>query len=159
MPVKITDFAGESTGFLVKKDLVKSPNLKKLFSSINQHLYGKLKYTDTDTRTRSKQIINLLLCKLVDETNKNKEDKIEFCIRKGESRSDLIKRIQKFFDNFVRKKYSEYFDEIMLLNMRMVASGPVSEVFTAENLRKTYGGKLALLDQVGHSMTLGGEDR
>ena len=111
MPVKITDFAGESTGFLVKKDLVKSPNLKKLFSSINQHLYGKLKYTDTDTRTRSKQIINLLLCKLVDETNKNKEDKIEFCIRKGESRSDLIKRIQKFFDNFVRKKYSEYFDE------------------------------------------------
>ena len=25
-----------------------------------------------------------------------------------------------------------------------------------ENLRKTYGGKLALLDQVGHRMTLGG---
>ena len=51
---------------------------------------------------------------------------------------------------------SEYFDEVILLNMRMIASGEVSKVFTDENLRKTYGGKLALLDQVGHRMTLGG---
>ena len=51
----------------------------------------------------------------------------------------------------------EYFDEVMLLNMRLVATGPVREVFTPENLRKTYGGKLALLDRVGHQMTLSGE--
>ena len=38
--------------------------------------------------------------------------------------------------------------------MRLIATGPTSEVFTRENLRKTYGGKLALLDQVGHKMTL-----
>ena len=50
---------------------------------------------------------------------------------------------------------TEYFDHVMLLNMRLVATGPTSEVFTHENLRKTYGGKLALLDQVGHKMTLG----
>jgi manganese/zinc/iron transport system ATP- binding protein len=48
----------------------------------------------------------------------------------------------------------EYFDEVVLLNMRLVAAGPVKDVFTRENLRKTYGGKLALLDQVGHLMTL-----
>ena len=48
----------------------------------------------------------------------------------------------------------EYFDEVLLLNMRLVATGPVAEVFTPENLRATYGGKLALLDQVGHRMTL-----
>ncbi len=47
-----------------------------------------------------------------------------------------------------------YFDEVVLLNMRLVASGPMETVFTAENLRKTYGGKLALLDHVGHQMTL-----
>lgn len=46
----------------------------------------------------------------------------------------------------------EYFDEVLLLNMRLIAAGPTRAVFTAENLRKTYGGKLALLDQVGHSM-------
>ncbi|MDA1013276.1 MAG: ABC transporter ATP-binding protein [Planctomycetota bacterium] len=48
---------------------------------------------------------------------------------------------------------TEYFDHVFLLNMRLVATGPVREVFTPENLRKTYGGKLALLDQVGHKMS------
>ncbi len=48
----------------------------------------------------------------------------------------------------------EYFDHVLLLNMRLVATGPIPEVFTPENLRATYGGKLALLDQVGHRMTL-----
>lgn len=48
----------------------------------------------------------------------------------------------------------EYFDNVLLLNMRLVVTGPVSEVFTPENVRKTYGGKLALLDQIGHRMTL-----
>ena len=48
----------------------------------------------------------------------------------------------------------EYFDHVLLLNMRMVATGPIPDVFTPENLRATYGGKLALLDQVGHRMTL-----
>jgi manganese/zinc/iron transport system ATP- binding protein len=46
----------------------------------------------------------------------------------------------------------EYFDEVVLLNMRIVAAGPVDAVFTAENLKRTYGGKLALLDQVGQRM-------
>ncbi len=30
--------------------------------------------------------------------------------------------------------------------MRLVASGPTDEVFTPENLRKTYGGRLDILD-------------
>ncbi len=50
----------------------------------------------------------------------------------------------------------DYFDQVLLLNMRLVAAGPTAEVFTPENLRKTYGGKLALLDQVGQRMKLGG---
>ena len=50
----------------------------------------------------------------------------------------------------------EYFDEVVLLNMRIVASGPTDIVFTAENLRATYGGKLALLDQVGDRMKQSG---
>jgi manganese/zinc/iron transport system ATP- binding protein len=48
----------------------------------------------------------------------------------------------------------EYFDDVVLLNMRLVACGPTKEIFTRENLRKTYGGKLALLDEVGHRMRL-----
>lgn len=47
---------------------------------------------------------------------------------------------------------AEYFDEVLLLNMRLVAAGPTKTAFTTENLRRTYGGKLALLDQVGARM-------
>jgi manganese/zinc/iron transport system ATP- binding protein len=34
---------------------------------------------------------------------------------------------------------TEYFDWVTLLNVRLIASGPVAEVFTPENLRRTYG--------------------
>ncbi|HWC32710.1 MAG TPA: manganese ABC transporter ATP-binding protein, partial [Actinomycetota bacterium] len=37
----------------------------------------------------------------------------------------------------------EYFDWVTLLNVRRVASGPVGEVFTEENLRLCYGAPLA----------------
>jgi manganese/zinc/iron transport system ATP- binding protein len=46
----------------------------------------------------------------------------------------------------------EYFDEVILLNMRVVAHGPTSEVFTPENLHKTYGGKLTLLSAAADAM-------
>jgi manganese/zinc/iron transport system ATP- binding protein len=42
---------------------------------------------------------------------------------------------------------AEYFDDVILLNMRVVAQGPASEVLTSENLRKTYGARLTLLDE------------
>ena len=41
----------------------------------------------------------------------------------------------------------EYFDRVALLNVRLVATGPVDEVFTAENLQTAYGGKIAFLDR------------
>jgi manganese/zinc/iron transport system ATP- binding protein len=53
----------------------------------------------------------------------------------------------------------EYFDHVMLLNKRLVAAGPTEQVFTPENVRATYGGKLALLDQVGNRMRLAGSKR
>jgi len=50
---------------------------------------------------------------------------------------------------------TDYFDQVILLNMRVVAAGATDQVFTRENIRATYGGKLALLDEVGESMRLG----
>jgi manganese/zinc/iron transport system ATP- binding protein len=46
----------------------------------------------------------------------------------------------------------EYFDHVILLNMRIVAQGPTAEVFTQENLHKTYGGRLTLLEQAAEAM-------
>lgn len=53
----------------------------------------------------------------------------------------------------------EYFSHVLLLNTRVIAAGAVSEVFTEENLRRTYQGRLSLLDQVGHQLTLAGRAR
>jgi manganese/zinc/iron transport system ATP- binding protein len=39
----------------------------------------------------------------------------------------------------------EYFDWVTLLNVRRVASGPVKQVFTEENLRQAYGGRIGFL--------------
>lgn len=47
---------------------------------------------------------------------------------------------------------SRYFDHLVLLNMRVVASGPTPEIFTRENLQKTYGGKLNLLDDIAQAL-------
>ena len=46
----------------------------------------------------------------------------------------------------------DYFDQVMLVNTRIIASGPVKEVFNEANLRRTFGGRLTLLDQVSQSM-------
>jgi manganese/zinc/iron transport system ATP- binding protein len=42
----------------------------------------------------------------------------------------------------------EYFDMLMLLNMRLLAFGPTADVFTAELLQTTYGGRLNILSEV-----------
>jgi manganese/zinc/iron transport system ATP- binding protein len=43
----------------------------------------------------------------------------------------------------------EYFDWTMLLNVRLHAFGPTDEVFTPSLLKKTYGGRLTILEQEG----------
>ena len=49
----------------------------------------------------------------------------------------------------------KYFDWVLLLNMRIVSSGPTDEVFTSENLSKTYGGRLTLLDDAAEAVARG----
>ena len=38
---------------------------------------------------------------------------------------------------------ADYFDHVLLLNVRRIAEGPVATCFTEEALQKTYGGRLA----------------
>jgi len=45
-----------------------------------------------------------------------------------------------------------YFDQVALLNVRLVASGPTRSIFTEENLRRTYGGRLAILDTLSRAV-------
>lgn len=41
----------------------------------------------------------------------------------------------------------DYFDSLLLLNMRLVAFGPTAQVFTPALLQKTYGGRLTMLTE------------
>ena len=43
----------------------------------------------------------------------------------------------------------EYFDWVTLLNVRRIASGPVDEAFSEQNLRLAYGGRVAFLSREG----------
>ena len=45
----------------------------------------------------------------------------------------------------------DYFDRILLLNMRVVAYGNTKDVFTFENLQDAYGGRLSILSEVALS--------
>ena len=46
----------------------------------------------------------------------------------------------------------EYFDSVLMLNLRAVAFGPVATTFTSENLNATYGGRLHLLTEVAERL-------
>jgi manganese/zinc/iron transport system ATP- binding protein len=45
-----------------------------------------------------------------------------------------------------------YFDSLILLNLRLVAFGPTAQVFTNELLQKTYGGRLTILSEVAEAV-------
>ncbi len=45
-----------------------------------------------------------------------------------------------------------YFDWLVFLNVRVIAAGPLETVYTARNLRRAYGGQVALLDERGERL-------
>ena len=47
---------------------------------------------------------------------------------------------------------AEYFDDVVLLNARLVAVGPIADVFSTENLQRTYGGRLTVLTQATEAL-------
>jgi len=49
----------------------------------------------------------------------------------------------------------EYFDWVVMLNLHLVAAGPVASVFTPENLQRTYSGRLTILDRVAEAVRTG----
>jgi manganese/zinc/iron transport system ATP- binding protein len=49
----------------------------------------------------------------------------------------------------------QYFDYVILLNMRLIAAGDVATTFTTENLQTTYGGRLTILDDAAEAVRRG----
>lgn len=42
----------------------------------------------------------------------------------------------------------QYFDQVILLNQRLIAFGDTDKVFTQENIAKAYGGQLSILQKI-----------
>ncbi|MEW6745381.1 MAG: metal ABC transporter ATP-binding protein [Planctomycetota bacterium] len=47
---------------------------------------------------------------------------------------------------------AEYFDDVVLLNMRLIAAGEIATTFTDENLQRTYGGRLTVLARAAEAL-------
>jgi manganese/zinc/iron transport system ATP- binding protein len=45
-----------------------------------------------------------------------------------------------------------WFDRVALIDMRLVAAGPTAEVLTPANLRRTYAGRIELLEELGRAV-------
>jgi manganese/zinc/iron transport system ATP- binding protein len=70
---------------------------------------------------------------------------------------DLLRHLRKLGKTVVCVHHdlvtvSEYFDHVLLFNTRVVAAGPVETTFVEENLKRTYGGRLTLLDEVSEAI-------
>jgi manganese/zinc/iron transport system ATP- binding protein len=66
---------------------------------------------------------------------------------------DVLRELKRRGDTVVAVHHAlqtvpEYFDDVAILNVRKIASGPVREVFTEENLRDAYGGRVPFLQGV-----------
>lgn len=46
-------------------------------------------------------------------------------------------------------KVTDYFDEVILLNKGLIASGPVAQTYTTKNMEKTYGSEITQMLRVG----------
>ncbi len=49
-----------------------------------------------------------------------------------------------------------YFDWIVILNVRVIAQGPVAEAYTPEHLRRAYGGQISLIEGIEAAPAAGG---
>jgi len=49
-----------------------------------------------------------------------------------------------------------WFDGVALVDMRVVAAGPTAAVLTTENLRRTYAGQPAVLEELARAVAAGG---
>jgi manganese/zinc/iron transport system ATP- binding protein len=70
---------------------------------------------------------------------------------------DLLKRLRAEGRTVVAVHHDlqtvrDYFDHVVLLNMRLVAAGPVATTFTERNLQLTYGGRLTSLTNAAETL-------
>ncbi|HEY2009833.1 MAG TPA: N-6 DNA methylase [Rhizomicrobium sp.] len=98
----------EDIGLYKRGDLETSASLKAVFKDIRYHLAGNTVGITHDIRL-AHQIINVLFCKIYDETTKGPEELVEFRAGVGESAKVVLERILGLFAS-VKTRFNDVFD-------------------------------------------------
>ena len=98
----------EDIGLYLRKDLKPTKELKSVLKDLRNYLAGNAKGITKDERL-AEQIINILFCKVFDETRKGPEELMEFRAGVGEDPETVCERILDLFAN-VKRRYSDVFD-------------------------------------------------
>ncbi|MBN2565570.1 MAG: N-6 DNA methylase [Candidatus Eisenbacteria bacterium] len=98
----------EDVGRYLRKDLIISEQLKSVLRDIRNHLAGMTTGTTRDEQL-ARQTINVLFCKVYDETSKGPEELVEFRAGVNEPSTDVKDRVLDLFAR-VKKRYSDVFD-------------------------------------------------
>ncbi len=99
----------EDIGLYLKKDLAATEQLKAVLRDIRNHLAGMLTGITRDEEI-ARQIINILFCKVYDETTKGPDDLVEFRAGVGEPSETVRARVLELFAQ-VKDRYRDVFTE------------------------------------------------
>lgn len=98
----------EDIGLYARKDLRPTNQLKSVLKDIRNHLAGNVLGVTRD-EPLAQQIINLLFCKIYDETTKGPDELVEFRAGVGEIPKDVRHRLLDIFSR-VKTRFDDVFD-------------------------------------------------
>jgi type I restriction enzyme M protein len=100
----------EDIGMYKRKDLQPPSDLKVVFRDIRNHLAGMSTGVTRD-QAFAQEIMNILFCKIYDETNTAPDDEVTVRAGVNEPAEQVRERLVKYFGEKVKKEYSDVFEE------------------------------------------------
>ncbi len=99
----------EDVGLYLRRDLKVTEQLKTVLRDIRNHLAGGNHLNIVRDEPLAQQIINVLFCKVFDETSKGEDELMEFRAGIGEHASAVRERVLDLFAR-VKTRFSDVFD-------------------------------------------------
>jgi type I restriction enzyme M protein len=97
-------------GRIQRRDLVAPTNLKAMFRDIRNNLAG-MAVGATRDEALAREIINILFCKIWDETDKAPNELVSFAADIGDTPEQVRDRIVNLFEREVKTSFADVFDD------------------------------------------------
>jgi len=99
----------EDIGLYTRKDLKKPSNLRAVFRDLRNHLAGMTTGITRD-EALAQEVINILFCKILDETETGRDDTVTFRAGVGEEPEAVRTRILRLFERVKTATFGDVFD-------------------------------------------------